>query len=118
MSYICGITRMAYVHDVLGGYIGVLAGVAAVSLQQGKNREYFILAYAIGSTILILAIVDALVKFGDSNAYRIISGFFGGIGFGCMLAASALLRFGEKLMLKKSAGFCFFTIFRRSECER
>ena len=49
----------------LGGYIGVLAGVAAVSLQQGKNREYFILAYAIGSTILIVAIVDALVKFGD-----------------------------------------------------
>ena len=69
----------------LGGYLGVIAGLLSINVKKKINPITMLWFYSIGSTLLILAIVDALVKFGDSNIYRLISGGAGGLGFGLML---------------------------------
>lgn len=69
----------------LGGYTGMLAGLLIVNLQKTLQIIRMLVLYCIGSTALLFAILDALVKFGDSNVYRFVSGSVGGFGFGLML---------------------------------
>lgn len=69
----------------LGGYSGMLAGLLIVNSQKTLQIIRMLVLYCIGSTALLFAILDALVKFGDSNVYRFVSGSVGGFGFGLML---------------------------------
>jgi len=71
----------------IGGYLGVFSALIALIFYQKENKEAYISLYAIGSTILLLAIIDGLVKFGHSVEFRFFSGALGGLGFGLMGAS-------------------------------
>lgn len=69
----------------LGGYIGVSIGLLSINRPKRFTSNNLLFMYSIGTSLLLVAIIDALVKFGDGNWYRFFSGGAGGLGFGLML---------------------------------
>ena len=68
-----------------GGYCGVAFGLLLLNFQRLVNVNRLLLLYSIGSSLLLLSIIDALVKISDGNIQRFFSGGVGGIGAGIMM---------------------------------
>ncbi len=72
-----------------GGYLGVILGATFVYYFQRKNYSLFanLTVYSLGVTLLVFAILEALIKLGDHNLARLLSGLLGGVGTGLAFAS-------------------------------
>lgn len=78
-----------------GGYLGVMLGTMFVYYFQGKSHSIIanLTLYSLGTTLLILAIIEALIELGDQNLMRFLSGLIGGFGTGLAFASLVAIIF-------------------------
>ncbi len=78
-----------------GGYLGIILGTTFVYYFQRKSHSTItnLTFYSLGTTFLILAIIEALIELGDQNPMRFLSGLMGGVGTGLALASLTAIIF-------------------------
>ena len=67
-----------------GGYLGVASAAVFLFILQIRRPERLnrLFWYAVGMTMLMAGVVEAILSVGESNGFRFVSGFIGGYGAG------------------------------------
>ena len=75
----------------IGGYLGVACSAVFLFILQLRQPDHlnWLLLYAVGITLFMVGVMEAILSVGASNAFRLISGFVGGCG--ASLAVSSFL---------------------------